>query len=116
MSIKKSPLAIAVGTTLFSGLTVTSVQAEGIENSGSNPFEINELSSGYMLVAQADKDKKGTMKMKDGACGAGTCGANMMSGSEDAMEKTVEGKCAGNKPAPKAKKMDMERYEMKMWR
>jgi uncharacterized low-complexity protein len=27
---------------------------------------------------------------------------------EGAMEKTVEGKCAGNKPAAKAKKTDME--------
>ena len=106
MSIKKSPLAIAVGSTLFSGLAVTSVQAEGFDNSDSNPFAINELSSGYMFVAEADKGKEGASKMKDGACGAGQCGANMM--PEGAMEKTVEGKCAGNKPVAKEKKMDME--------
>jgi uncharacterized low-complexity protein len=57
-----------------------------------------------MFVAEADKEKKGSSKMKDGACGAGQCGANMM--PEGAMEKTVEGKCAGNKPAAKAKKTD----------
>jgi uncharacterized low-complexity protein len=91
---------------LFSGLAATGVQAEGIESSESNPFAINELSSGYMFVAEADKEKKGSSKMKDGACGAGQCGANMM--PEGAMEKTVEGKCAGNKPAAKAKKTDME--------
>ena len=106
MRIKKTPLVIAVGTTLVSGLTATSVQAESIESSGGNPFEINELSSGYMFVAEADKEKKGNSKMKDGTCGAGQCGANMM--PEGAMEKTVEGKCAGNKPTSKAKKMDME--------
>ena len=106
MNMKKSPLAIAVGTSLFSGLVATSVHADSVVNSEENPFAMTELSSGYMFVAKADKDKKGAIKMKDGACGEGTCGAAMM--SEGAMEKTVEGKCAGNKPAPKAKKMDME--------
>jgi len=38
------------------------------------------------------------MKMKDGACGEGKCGSAMMKTNED---KTVEGKCAGNKPMPK---------------
>jgi hypothetical protein len=49
---------------LFSGLAATGVQAEGIESSESNPFAINELSSGYMFVAEADKEKKGSSKMK----------------------------------------------------
>ena len=106
MSIKKSPLAVAVGTTLFSGLTVSAAQAEGVAGVEGNPFAMTELSSGYMFVAQADKEKKGTMKMKDGACGAGMCGANMM--PKDALEKTSEGKCAGNKPMPNAKKTEMK--------
>ncbi len=101
MSIKKSPLVIAVGTTLVSGLTVTSVMAEGRATVESNPFAMSELASGYMQVAQADKNK-GAMKMKDGACGEGKCGASMM--PKGALEKTSEGKCAGNKPMPNAKK------------
>ncbi|MCK5354023.1 MAG: hypothetical protein KAJ63_02820 [Methyloprofundus sp.] len=111
MSMKKSPLAVAaVGTSLFSGLTVGTVQAEGVANAEVNPFAMTELSSGYMLVAKADKEK-GTMKMKDGACGEGKCGASMM--PEGALEKTSEGKCAGNKPMPKTKKTDIKGMEGK---
>jgi len=106
MIIKKSPLAVAVGTTLFSGLTVGAAQSEGITSADANPFALTELSDGYMFVAQADKEKKGAMKMKDGACGEGKCGASMM--PEGALEKTSEGKCAGNKPMPNAKKADMK--------
>ena len=110
MSIKKSPLAIAVGTTLFSGLTVNTVQAEEFLAAEGNPFAMTELSNGYMFVAQAD-EKKGAMKMKDGACGEGKCGASMM--PKGALEKTSEGKCAGNKPMPNAKKSDMKGMEGK---
>ncbi|WP_428355464.1 hypothetical protein [Methyloprofundus sp.] len=105
MSIKKSPLVIAVGTALFSGLAATSVQAEGIENNGNNPFAMTQLSSGYMQVAEADKDKAAE-KMKEGKCGEGACGAGMMPKAD--LEKTSEGKCAGKKDMPKAKKADME--------
>lgn len=101
MSIKKSPLAIAVGTTLVSGLTATGVMAEGAAGVANSPFAMTELTDGYMQVAQADK-VKGAMKMKDGACGEGKCGASMM--PKGALEKTSEGKCAGNKPMPSAKK------------
>ncbi|RLA26226.1 MAG: hypothetical protein DRQ62_00215 [Gammaproteobacteria bacterium] len=111
MNIKKSPLAIAVGTSLFSGLAATGVNAESISNNDSNPFAMTELSAGYMQLAQADKEKKGTKKMKDGACGEGMCGANMM--PEGALEKTSEGKCAGNKPTANEKKGDMKGMEGK---
>ncbi|OQK17132.1 hypothetical protein AU255_04320 [Methyloprofundus sedimenti] len=106
MNIKKSPLVIAIGTTLFSGLAVTSVQAEGIESTDSNPFAMTELSSGYMFVAEADKGEQAAKKMKDGSCGEGMCGAGMMPKAD--LEKTSEGKCAGNKAMPKAKKEDMK--------
>lgn len=98
---------MVVGTTLFSGLTITAAQAEeAFEVSGGSPFAMTELNDGYMIVAQADKEKKGAMKMKDGACGEGKCGASMM--PKGALEKTSEGKCAGNKPMPKAGKSDMK--------
>lgn len=100
MSIKKTPLALAVGTTLFSGVAVTTAQAEELVNVEINPFAMTELSSGYMQLAKADK--KGATKMKDGACGEGKCGASMT--PKGALEKTAEGKCAGNKPMPGTKK------------
>ena len=109
MSIKKSPLTIAVGTTLFAGLAATSVQAEGIDNASNNPFAMTELASGYMVVAEADKDSGAAKKMKDGNCGEGVCGAGMMEKAD--LEKTVEGKCAGN--MPKEKKADMKDMEGK---
>ncbi len=95
-----SPLYIALGTSILSGLSLSSVQANEtpVED---NPFTLTELSSGYMNMAEADSDKKGSMKMKDGACGEGKCGSSMMKSNEDKM---VEGKCAGNKPVPAPKK------------
>ena len=101
---KKSPLLLAMGTTLVSGFSITAVQAES-----ANPFVMTELSDGYMQLAKADtddkkateKENKGSGKMKTGACGEGKCGGDMMKGGE---EKTVEGSCAGNKPMPKTDK------------
>jgi len=101
----KAPLAIAIGSTLVSGLTSTAIQADSTLNTDENPFTMSELSSGYMQTAKADD--AGSDKMKDGSCGEGKCGGAMQKGSE---EKTAEGKCAGNKPMPKASKTgkDME--------
>ncbi len=110
MSIKKSPLAIAVGTTLFSGLAVTMAQAEEFVIE-SNPFALTELAEGYMQFAEAGKLKQGGMKMKAGACGEGKCGASMT--PPGALEKTAEGKCAGNKPMPGQKKSNMKTMEGK---
>jgi len=98
----RTPLAIAVGGTLISGMTSTAIQAETFTDINSNPFTLTELSSAYMQTAKSDSEKKS--KMKDGSCGDGSCGSNMnMKGSE---EKTAEGNCAGNKPIPKMKKTD----------
>jgi len=107
-SSNKTPLAIAVGSTLVSGLAATTAQADTFSNIDSNPFELTELSTGYMQTAQSDASEDGSMKMKDGSCGEGKCGGAMAKGSE---EKTAEGKCAGNKPMPKKMKKtdkDME--------
>lgn len=95
----KAPLAIAIGSTIVSGLAASAVQAESSLTPNENPFSMTELSSGYMQTAKADNS--GSAKMKDGSCGEGKCGSAMQKGSE---EKTVEGKCAGNKPMPKAMK------------
>ncbi|MEW6037253.1 MAG: hypothetical protein AB1648_03230 [Pseudomonadota bacterium] len=93
----KTSLSTVVGTALATSLSGTVVAAE-------NPFAAKELTSGYMQVAEAGKDKK---EMK---CGAEVmknnpemkCGASMMQGTDT---KAMEGKCAGTKkdgasPAP----------------
>jgi len=96
---KSKKIALAVGNTLICGLPVTSVSADILlETTHENPFQLTELSSGYLQTVKAGNEK-GQMKMKSGSCGEGKCGSSMMMGSE---EKTVEGKCAGNKPMPKA--------------
>ncbi|TPQ28871.1 hypothetical protein PL263_19875 [Methylomonas sp. EFPC3] len=94
--LSKTPLAVAMGASLLPTL------AGGIAQADSNPFALSELSSGYMVTAEA-KPEAGADKMKDGACGEGKCGAAMMKKSTDTKAAT-EGKCAGNKPAPAADK------------
>ncbi len=94
--IHKTPFAIAMGASLLP-LAVNVAQAEA------NPFALSELGSGYMLTAEAKPDQAGSDKMKDGACGEGKCGASMMkqgAAGAAADKKAMEGKCAGNKPAP----------------
>ncbi len=94
----QTPLALAIGGTLATGLSASTAQAEISLDNSVNPFTISELSNGYMQTAEADKN--GSDKMKGGSCGEGKCGGAMQKGSE---EKTAEGNCAGNKPMPKGK-------------
>ena len=79
--IKTSPLAAAMGVAFVSALGAASVQAEA------NPFGVNELTNGYMQVAEAGK-------AQEMACGANMPGMD--------KPKTAEGACAGNKPAAPA--------------
>ncbi|WP_305907036.1 hypothetical protein Q9L42_018005 [Methylomarinum sp. Ch1-1] len=102
---KNTPFAIALGTSLVSGLSANVAQADASIDANSNPFALTELSSGYMQTAQSDQEQSGSMKMKDGSCGEGKCGGAMMQGNQ---EKAAEGKCAGNKPMPSDKTKDME--------
>ncbi|MCK5122375.1 MAG: hypothetical protein GQ532_20355 [Methylomarinum sp.] len=97
----KSPLAVVIGSTLISGLASTATQANTLSELDTNPFSMSELSTGYMQTAKSDDTS--SKKMKDGSCGEGKCGSSMQKGAE---EKTVEGKCAGNKPMPKMDKKD----------
>ncbi len=103
---KLSPLAKALGiTTVVAGLA-----AMPIANAASNPFQMNDLDSGYKVAekgkegkcgegkcGEGKKGKKegkcgGEMKKgaKDGNCGEGKCGSNMKKDSK-------EGKCGGKK-------------------
>ena len=109
--INKTPLSLAIGTTLVSGLAaISTAQAESITTpENNNPFALSELSSGYLQTAEASE--AGSSKMKDGSCGEGKCGGSMQKGSE---EKTAEGSCAGNKPMPASmKKTDSKNMEGK---
>jgi len=87
--LNKTSLATAVGTAVVSTFAVSAVNAE------SNPFTMNELSDGYMQVAESDQSgytvKPFSQKAKkEAACGEGKCGA-MMDG--DKMKKGMENSC-----------------------
>lgn len=105
---KINKTAFVVGTSIVAGLGSTAVSAE------SNPFDVSELSSGYMNIAEADVVEEGAKKIKDGVCGEGKCGGKMSGAAEKAKEgkcggkmddasKTAEGKCGDKKmDKPKA--------------
>ncbi len=96
MKKNTTPFALALGTSLVSGLMASQpAQAESQTKTIENPFALTELNTGYMHLAEADKDSK------EMSCGEGKCGGNMAKGGE---EKNVEGNCAGNKPMPKSDK------------
>jgi uncharacterized low-complexity protein len=85
------PIAAAVAAAL-----TVSVMAMPIANADANPFDLTELSSGYM-VAEMEEGKCGegkaaAEKMEEGKCGEGKCGEG-----EAAAEKMEEGKCGEGK-------------------
>jgi len=83
MSKKKElkPIAAAIGAAL-----TASVIAMPTANADANPFDMTELSSGYM-VADGHEGKCG-----EGKCGEGKCGEG-----KDAEGKCGEGKCGEGK-------------------
>ena len=92
---KFNKTACAVGTSIVAGFSSTAAVAID------NPFEVTELSSGYMSMAEADSDQEGGMKAKDGSCGEGKCGNK----TGDAEEKGKEGSC-GDKKMEEGKSME----------
>lgn len=109
MKNTKTPLSIALGTTLLSGLAATSVQAEPFTTNEVSPFAMTELTGGYMQVAEAetttDADKTSTKKA-EGSCGEGKCGGKM---KKEEGDKTAEGKCGEGKCGEKMKKEGEEK-------
>jgi uncharacterized low-complexity protein len=95
----KKPLAIAMGATFAAALSASPVVA----NADTNPFGMQNLSNGYMQLAEGkcgegkcggmkDKEKEGKCggkSEKEGKCGEGKCG-----GMKE-KEKEKEGKCGG---------------------
>ena len=104
MSKKKSmtTLSIAAGTAFVASLAMGNV-ANAAE--GANPFAMNELSGGYMQLAEGKcggkkmegkcggkkmEGKCGEGKKMEGKCGEGKCG-------EGKKDKKKEGKCGEGK-------------------
>ena len=110
MSNKKTitKLSIAAGTAFVASLAMGNV-ANAAENT--NPFAMNELSGGYMQLAEGKcggmKDKKmegkcGGSKKMEGKCGEGK---KKMEGKCGEGKKKMEGKCGeGKKMEGKGKK------------
>ena len=74
------PVSIALGTAFAASMAASNV-ANAAE--GANPCAMNELSSGYMQVAEG---KCGGKKEAEGKCG----------GKKEAEGKCGEGKCGGS--------------------
>jgi uncharacterized low-complexity protein len=99
------PLSIALGTAFAASMAASNVAtaAEG------NPFATNQLSSGYMQVADKDMEGKcGGKKEAEGKCGGkkadkeGKCGEGKCGGKKaDKEGKCGEGKCGAQKKAKK---------------
>lgn len=93
MSKKKTitTLSIAAGTAFIASLAMSNVaNAEG-----ANPFAMNELSSGYMQLAEGKTGGDQNKMKKDGKCGEGKCGGAKKKMKKDG--KCGEGKCGGAK-------------------
>ncbi|MGB5278845.1 MAG: hypothetical protein WBO73_00435 [Gammaproteobacteria bacterium] len=91
----KKPLAIAMGATFAAALS-----ASPVANADSNPFGMQNLSSGYMQLAEGKcgEGKCGGKSEKEGKCGEGKCG-----GKSEKEGKCGEGKCGGMKEKEKEK-------------
>ena len=95
-SVKKTAVAVALGTVVMSSAFAVQAQA--------NPFGFEEMNAGYQLVGGEGKcgegkcgegmKKEATEKAKEGKCGEGKCGEGM---KHEATEKAKEGKCGEGK-------------------
>jgi uncharacterized low-complexity protein len=85
------PVAAAVGFALAGSLSVAN-----LANAAENPFGTNQLSQGYLQLADA--------KMGEGKCGEGKCGGAMKAEAKSGGEKMGEGKCGGEKMPAEAMK------------
>jgi len=85
----KKPLAIAMGATFAAALS-----ASPVASADTNPFGMQNLSGGYMQLAEGKcgEGKCGGDKGKEGKCGEGKCG-----GDKGKEGKCGEGKCGGDK-------------------
>jgi len=111
------PMSIALGTAFAASMAASNVATAA---EGANPFAMNELSSGYMQVADKGMEGKcgGKKSEKEGKCGEGKCGGKKATegkameegkcgegkcGGKKEMEKNMEGKCGGKKSEKEGK-------------
>jgi uncharacterized low-complexity protein len=99
---KKSvkPVSLAVSAALVTSLGAGDLLAD----SSANPFAMNELSGGYMQLADASSANKPTQESgkeskqnMEGKCGEGKCGG------KTEMKQNMEGKCGGKKAEQEGK-------------
>ena len=90
-------LKIALGTTLLSGLAVSTAHADltAVSATPSNPFQTTDLATGYMQSAPADA----ISEKKEGSCGEGKCGSKKEKMPKEGKcgDKMGEGKCGDKK-------------------
>ena len=96
------PIAAAIGTTFAVSLALSP-----IARASDNPFNMTELSSGYMVAGNDAEGKCGESKKEaEGKCGEskkeaeGKCGENKDTSAEG---KCGEGKCGENRKAHEGK-------------
>lgn len=93
--MNRTTITTLLGAAVASGLAGSAAATE-------NPFAFNELSQGYVTVAEMGKDGK-EMTCGEGKCGGAktnqggmNCGGAMMQKMAPAGgQKAMEGKCAG---------------------
>ncbi len=94
------PLVVAVSAALATGTFAISAA-----NADENPFQMTELSSGYMVAdahGTAQEEATEEEKAKEGKCGEGKCGEGKCGGEKSDADtpeegKTGEGKCGEGK-------------------
>ncbi len=102
-------LSIAAGTAFIASLAMANVANAA---QGANPFAMNEMSGGYMQLAEAKCGGMKKSKDMDGKCGGKSMKKDMKDGKCGGAKKKMkkdgkcgEGKCGGKK----AKEMKMEK-------
>lgn len=89
------PLVVAVSAALATGTFAISAA-----NADENPFQMKELSSGYMVADAHGAAQEGAAeeeKTEEGKCGEGKCGGEKSDADAPEEEKTEEGKCGEGK-------------------
>lgn len=90
-------LSIAASTAFVASLAMSNV-ANAAE--GANPFAMNELSGGYMQLADAkgmEGSCGGNKAKKEGSCGGDKAKKEGTCGEAKEMQKNMEGNCGGKK-------------------
>ena len=80
---KLTPIAAALGTTF-----AVSLMTSPVANAAENPFELNDLNSGYMQLAEGN--------CGEGKCGEGEGEGSCGEGEGDGEGTCGEGSCGGN--------------------